>query len=637
MLHIKELTYGIGGRPLFSGASAHISRGQRVGLVGMNGAGKTTLFRLIAGDLEPDGGSVRVTGRARLGHISQEAPAGENSLIETVFAADQELSTLESAANAETDPQHIAEIHTRLADIGAHTAQSRAATILAGLGFDEAVQQHRCKEFSGGWRMRVALAGILFARPDLLLLDEPTNHLDLEASVWLEDYLSRFLGTLVVISHDRDLLNRVVEHILYLEDGRLTMYVGGYDRFKQALNEKRSRDKALREKQIKERAHIQAFVDRFRYKATKARQAQSRLKVLARMEPIANAVEQRTTSFQFPKPSKLAPPVLTMEDAVAGYTGRTVLKELNLQIDPDDRIALLGANGNGKSTLMKLLSGRLSPTAGEIKHSNNLQIGYFAQHQSDELNETETPYELLSRSMENTNTRDENVRAQLGRFGFEAAHVDTEIGSLSGGEKSRLLFCLMSTKSPQLLLLDEPTNHLDMDARDALVHALNEFPGAIILVSHDPHTIDLVADRLWLVDGGTCHTFDGDMEDYRNLLLNNKSVKRANEKTDTTSGAPRGRTVRKEKRRKKAAAREGTAALRKSIKDSENRIGELNTRITSLESELAQPEIYEGATSNMVTLSEKLSDAKKEMKTEEVRWMDSEKTLAIIVANNAED
>ena len=635
MLHIKELTYRIGGRPLFSGTSAHIPRGQRVGLVGMNGAGKTTLFRLIAGDLEPDGGSVRVTGRARLGHIAQEAPAGEDSLIETVFAADQELSTLESAANAETDPQHIAEIHTRLADIGAHTAQSRAATILAGLGFDEAAQQRRCKDFSGGWRMRVALAGTLFARPDLLLLDEPTNHLDLEASVWLEDYLSRFLGTLVIISHDRDLLNRVVGHILYLEDGRLTMYVGGYDRFKQTLNEKRSRDKALREKQIKERAHIQAFVDRFRYKATKARQAQSRLKVLTRMEPIANAVEQRTISFQFPRPSKLAPPMLTMEDTVAGYTGRTVLKELNLQIDPDDRIALLGANGNGKSTLMKLLSGRLSPTAGEIKRSNNLQIGYFAQHQSDELNETETPYELLSRSMENT--RVENVRAQLGRFGFEAAHVDTEIGSLSGGEKSRLLFCLMTTNSPQLLLLDEPTNHLDMDARDALVHALNEFPGAVILVSHDPHTIGLVADRLWLVDGGTCHTFDGDMEDYRNLLLNNKRVRRASERTNTESGATRGSTVRKEKRRKKAAAREGTTALRKSIKDSENRIETLGNQITSLESELARPEIYEGTTANMVAISEKLSDAKKEMKKEEARWMDAEKTLTIVVASSAED
>jgi len=327
--------------------------------------------------------------------------------------------------------------------------------------------------------------------------------------------------------------------------------------------------------------------------------------------------------------------MLTMEDTVAGYTGRTVLKELNLQIDPDDRIALLGANGNGKSTLMKLLSGRLSPTAGEIKRSNNLQIGYFAQHQSDELNETETPYELLSRSMENT--RVENVRAQLGRFGFEAAHVDTEIGSLSGGEKSRLLFCLMTTNSPQLLLLDEPTNHLDMDARDALVHALNEFPGAVILVSHDPHTIGLVADRLWLVDGGTCHTFDGDMEDYRNLLLNNKRVRRASERTNTESGATRGPTVRKEKRRKKAAAREGTTALRKSIKDSENRIETLGNQITSLESELARPEIYEGTTANMVAISEKLSDAKKEMKKEEARWMDAEKTLAIVVASSAED
>ena len=623
MLQIKDLTYRIGGRTLFSDANAQITKGQRVGLVGMNGSGKTTLFRIIASALEPDSGNIHLSPRTRLGHIKQEAPAGETSLIKTVLAADDELSKLEAAAKKETDPQRIAETHTRLADISAHTAHSRAATILAGLGFDEAAQQRSCSEFSGGWRMRIALAGTLFARPDLLLLDEPTNHLDLEATVWLEDYLSRFAGTLIIISHDRNLLNKAVGHILNLENGKLNMFVGGYDSFKHTLNEQKSHNQALREKQIKERAHIQAFVDRFRYKATKARQAQSRLKHLARMEPISNAVEHRTIPFHFPTPSELAPPVLTMDDTAVGYHGRTVLQNLNLQIDPDDRIALLGANGNGKSTLIKLLSGQLQPVAGQITRSKTLEIGYFAQHQSEELIATETAYELLSRSMESRS--DEKTRAQLGRFGFETTHADTKIGSLSGGEKARLLFCLMSTTSPQLLLLDEPTNHLDADARDALIHALTEFPGAVVLVSHDPHTIDLVADRLWLVDKGTCRTFDGDVNDYRNFLL----TKQVKQEENTSSGEKgKKRWDRKEARRKRAATRKSTSALRKSAKNSEDRIEALNKRIVALETKLALPETYEGATADLLTLAESLTNIKKEMKKEESRWLATEEELA---------
>lgn len=632
MLHIKELTYRIGGRELFSGTSAHIPKGHRVGLVGANGAGKTTLFRIIIGELEPEGGSLHISGRARLGHVAQEAPGGEDSLIDTVLAADQELSALEFAANVETDPQRIAEIHTRLFDIDSHTARSRAATILSGLGFDDDAQQRRCSEFSGGWRMRVALAATLFAQPNLLLLDEPTNHLDLEASIWLEEYLARFPGTLIIISHDRDLLNGAVGHILYLNGGRLTMYLGGYDRFKEALKEKKLHDKLLRDKQSKERAHIQSFVDRFRYKATKARQAQSRLKVLARMEPISNAVEQRTISFRFPKPNQLSPPILTMENTATGYTGMTVLTGLNLEINPDDRIALLGANGNGKSTFLKLLSGRLRPTNGKMTRSNNLRVGYFAQHQTEELNDSETPYQALSRSVHNGN--DQKVRGQLARFGFESIDVHTKISSLSGGEKSRLLFCLMSVSSPQLLLLDEPTNHLDMDARDSLVHALTEFPGAVIIVSHDPYIIGLVAEHLWLIDRGTCRPFDGDVKDYRNLLLNTQHAKYDGE---PKNGTPPTRTVytgRREQRRERALERERTSDLRKSIKDTEIRMETLNKRITSLELELALPEIYEGDTSDMLALSEELIDVKKEMKQEESRWLKKEEALAISKTNN---
>ena len=610
MLHIKELTYRIGGRELFSATGAHIPKGHRVGLVGANGAGKTTLFRLIIGELEPDEGSLHISGRARLGHVAQEAPGGEDSLIDTVLAADQELSALEFAANVETDPQRIAEIHTRLSDIDSHTARSRAAIILSGLGFDDDAQQRRCNEFSGGWRMRVALAASLFAQPDLLLLDEPTNHLDLEASIWLEDYLARFPGTLIIISHDRDLLNGVVRQILHLNGGRLTMYLGGYDRFKEALEEKRSHDKRLRDKQSKERAHIQSFVDRFRYKATKARQAQSRLKVLARMEPISNAVEQRTIPFRFPKPNQLSPPILTMENTATGYTGMTVLTGLNLQINPDDRIALLGANGNGKSTFLKLLSGRILPTNGKMSRPNNLRIGYFAQHQTEELNSSETPYQALSRSVHNGSN--ETIRGQLARFGFESIDVDTKISSLSGGEKSRLLFCLMSASSPQLLLLDEPTNHLDMDARESLVHALTEFPGAVIIVSHDPYIIGLVAEHLWLIDRGTCRPFDGDVGDYRNFLLKTQQPKYDGE---PENGAPQTRTVytgRREKRRERALERERTSDLRKSIKETEIRMETLNKRITSLELELARPEVYEGDTSDMLALSEELIDLKKD-------------------------
>jgi len=643
MLHINDLTYRIGGRELFSEASAHVPKGHRVGLVGPNGAGKTTLFRLIAGDLAADGGSIRMAGRARLGQVAQEAPGGSASLIDTVLAVDEELAALEAEAETVTDPHRIGEVHTRLADIGAHTARARAAVILAGLGFNETEQQRPCEDFSGGWRMRVALAGTLFARPDLLLLDEPTNHLDLEASLWLEGYLASFPGTLLIISHDRDLLNRAVDHIIHLDGGKLTAYTGGYDRFVRTRAEAQANQAAQREKQLKERAHIQSFVDRFRAKATKARQAQSRIKMLARMEPIADAVNQRTTRFHFPSPGELAPPVMTMEGAAAGYDGKIILADLNLRLDQDDRIALLGANGNGKSTLVKLLGGRLKPMAGEVRLSRGLRIGYFAQHQAEELNMSETPYQMLSRLMEGE--RESKVRGQLGRFGFQAGRGETVIGSLSGGEKARLLFCLMSTQAPHLLLLDEPTNHLDVDAREALVLALNEFEGAVVLVSHDAHTIELVADRLWLVSDGGCAVYDGDMADYRKLLLSSGRARRASEKAnaraievaagdgDAGAGqkpdapAPRPRGDRKAERRARAAARQGTTDLRRAVKTAEASMEKLAARVAALEAELANPSAYAGSTAEMLVITDKLAEAKRALQAEEARWLKAEEAL----------
>ena len=627
MLHINDLSYRIGGRLLFDGASVHVPKSHKVGLVGPNGAGKTTLFRLITGSLASDGGSISVAGRTRIGQVAQEAPSGSESLLDTVLAADVEMAALTAEAETAEDPHRIAEIHTRLTDMGAHAAPARAAAILGGLGFDEAAQARPCTSFSGGWRMRVALAGALFARPDLLLLDEPTNHLDLEATLWLETYLVQWPGTMIVISHDRDLLNRVAGGIVHLEGGKLTRYEGNYDRFERTRREHLIRQTSLQRRQIEEQKRIQSFIDRFRAKASKARQAQSRIKMLARMEPVVSIVEARTTTFRFPDPTPLPPPIVALDEVTAGYDGKPVLKDLTLRIDMDDRIALLGANGNGKSTLVKVLADRLAPMAGTLRRSGKLKVGYFAQHQAEELDLAGTPLTELARRMPAAN--EGRVRAHLGQFGFGADKAETRVGDLSGGEKARLLFCRMSLEAPHLLLLDEPTNHLDVDAREALARALNEFEGAVILVSHDAHLIELVAERLWLVADHNCKPFDGDLSDYRRRLLDEARQRRRSGRAERADGpGADGRPDRRAGRQSRADERARTADLKRRARTAEALLEKLTSEKRTIEGKLADPALYGQGGEELKSLTLQLGDIRRALAEAERRWIEAEEQLS---------
>ena len=623
MLQIENLTYRIAGRVLLEGASLMLPAGHHAGLVGRNGSGKSTLLKLITGELHADNGTISLPNNTRIGVVAQEAPGGPDSLIDTVLRADEERTALLHEAETAHDPHRIAEIHTRLADIESHRAPARAAEILAGLGFSAEQQLRPCSEFSGGWRMRVALAAALFAEPDLLLLDEPTNHLDLEAALWLESFLQKYPSTLLIVSHDRDLLNKVVEKIVHLEAGKLNVYGGGYDTFERTRALKIANIAAAQKKQLAQRQHMQAFIDRFRYKASKARQAQSRLKALARMEPIVSVAEERTVEFEFPQPDELAPPIVTIDKLAVGYeAGKPVLSNLNLRLDMDDRVALLGANGNGKSTLAKLLSNRLKPMHGTFRKSPKLRVGYFAQHQTDELDLDATPLQILGRMAPLLN--EQKLRAHLGRFGFEQDKALTKAGSLSGGEKARLLFALMSREAPHLLILDEPTNHLDVDARQALIQAIGAYEGAVLLISHDPHLIELCADRLWLVSGGTVRSFDGDLDDYREQLFAERRARPEGERQGNGAAAA-GHTAagRKELRRAAAEERAQNAQRKKDAQDTERRLAALNKKKAAMEALLADPEIYNGPTAKLMELQVRYSDLKKEIAKTEDAWLEA--------------
>ncbi len=532
MLFINNLTFRIAGRTLLENASISINAGQKVGLVGPNGTGKSTLFKLISGEYQADTGDITVIKGASLGMVRQDLPEDDTPVIDVLLATDTERASLFTEAETCEDPDRIGYIYTRLEEIGAYDAPARAATILSGLGFSEAAQNSPISDFSGGWRMRVALAAVLFCQPNLLLLDEPTNHLDFEAMVWLENYLMKFTETLVIISHDRDILNKTVTHIAHLENKKLTLYTGTYDEFERKRAEKLLGQQALHEKQMAQKAHMQKFIDRFGATASKARQAQSRLKAIQKMDIVDAVMADRVTAFEFPEPDQQKSPMLVLEHVEVGYeVGKPVLKRLDLRIDADDRIALLGANGNGKSTLVKLLSGRLQPLSGQIHKSSKLRVGYFAQFQTDELDVLQTPFEVMKDAMPK-GTAESKIRAALSKFGFDKHKADTVVGDLSGGEKARLLFCLMSFDAPHIMLLDEPTNHLDMDAREALMQALNNYKGAVILVSHDPHLVDSVVDRLWLVADGTCKPYNDDLEAYRKLVVAQRKKEREETKKE---------------------------------------------------------------------------------------------------------
>ncbi|HLW26588.1 MAG TPA: ABC-F family ATP-binding cassette domain-containing protein [Kiloniellales bacterium] len=623
MLQINNLLYRVEGRALFQQASATINRGWRVGLVGRNGTGKSTLLKLIMGQLSPDEGSVEIIGRQRIGTVAQEAPGGERSLVDTVLAADTERAALLQEAETATDPTRIAEIHDRLATIRAETAPARAARILAGLGFDEEAQQRPCASFSGGWRMRVALAALLFVEPDILLLDEPTNHLDLEASLWLEGHLASYPGTLLLVSHDRDLLNRAVDRILHLEGRKLTLYGGNYDTFERTRRERLEHEAAQNARIEAQRKHIQTFVDRFRYKASKARQAQSRMKMLEKLQPSVTLVEDASLALNFPAPEPLAPPILQLEQAAVGYEpGRPILRGLNLRLDMDDRIALLGANGNGKSTLARLLAGKLEPQEGACRRDRKLRIGYFAQDQAEALDLSLSAMDNLARHMPEAAAH--QLRDHLARFGLGGDRATTKAGDLSGGEKARLLFSIISRNAPHLLILDEPTNHLDIDARDALVQALGAYEGAVVLVSHDPRLVELVADRLWLVQDGRVRSFDGDMNDYRQLLLEQRRAERRelrNEKPKES--APN----RKDQRRAAAEIRAATANLRKAAQQAERRLEQLARDRAAVEAELADPELYEKTSARIPQLQKRLGELDKEIAAAEAAWLEAEEAI----------
>ncbi len=592
MLHINDLTYRIEGRVLIDGATVGLPTGHKVGLVGRNGVGKTTLLKIISGDLAPDAGSITVPRSARIGHVAQEAPGGEVSLIDWVLAADTERAQLLDEAEHAHDAHRIAEIHERLNDIGAHAAPARAAQILAGLGFDENAQQRPCGTLSGGWRMRVALAAILFLEPDVLLLDEPTNYLDLEGTLWLENYLRTYPHTILIVSHDRELLNGAVNSILHLERGKLTLYSGGYDDFEEARREKQRLELKLKKKQDEERRRIQAFIDRFKAKATKAAQAQSRIKALAKMQPIAAQLEDRVAPFHLPQPAKpLASPLLRLEDAAVGYAPNSpVLQDLSLRIDQDDRIALLGQNGNGKSTFAKLIAGKIKPLSGKVYGAKRVDVGYFAQHQLDELNPQATPYDYILKLM--PDATEAQRRTRLGTYGFGADNADTKCTNLSGGEKARLLLALATFRGPHILILDEPSNHLDIDSREALVHALTEYEGALILISHDRHLVEACADRLWVVRNGTVTNYDGDIGSYRTEILAERGAgtRQRSKANDLGISA---RKARAEQRRASANRRAGLAPLKKEMQMAEKTIERITGEIAKIDKLLADPTLYE--------------------------------------------
>jgi ATP-binding cassette subfamily F protein 3 len=623
MLNLTDITVRLGGRTIIDGATAKLPPRSRVGLIGRNGAGKTTMVRVIAGMLEPDSGSVDMPRGSRLGYIAQEAPAGTATPFETVLAADTERAALMHESETSHDPDRLGEIHERLNAIDAHTAPSRAARILVGLGFDEEAQHRPLDSFSGGWRMRVALASLLFSQPDLLLLDEPSNHLDLEAVLWLEDFLKSYPATIVLVSHERDFLNNVVDHILHLERGKTWLYPGGYDAFERQRAERQAQAASARAKQQAEREKLQDYIARNSARASTAKQAQSRAKALARMQPIAEIVDDPSLSFDFPNPGELRPPLITLDMAAVGYGETPVLKKLNLRLDPDDRIALLGRNGNGKTTLARLLAAQLAPMEGGMTATGKMKVGYFTQYQVEELDSGDTPLQHMTRVMKGATPG--AVRAQLGRFGFSGDKATTMVGKLSGGERARLALALITREAPHLLILDEPTNHLDVDAREALVQALNAYSGAVVIVSHDRHMLEMSADRLVLVDNGTASDFDGNLDDYIAFVL---------AKDAGSEGSSEAKISRKDARRAAAEAREQSQGLRRAAKAAEAELARLTEQRSVIDRAMFDPSSASPdlAKLTMTALMKHRAEVEAKIEAAEAAWLEASEKLEAVAA-----
>ncbi len=579
MINFKNIYFSIGGVPLFENASGFVPTGHKVGVVGRNGTGKSTLFKLILNEIILDGGVIEVPKNYKIGYVSQEAPSTEVTLLETVLEADIERSKLLHNAQIEKDPNRIAEIHNRLSDINAYSAEARASSILNGLGFSKEDLIRPCFSFSGGWRMRVALASVLFSNPELLLLDEPTNYLDFEGSVWLENYLQKFKNTALVISHDRNLLNKSVTSILHLSQKKLNFYNGNYDFFDNERRVQLEQKISQKNKQDAQRAHLESFIDRFKAKASKAKQAQSRIKILEKMKPIIIEENQKVVTFNFEKNTKFSPPLITIEQASVGYNNIPILKNINLSIDPDDRIGLLGVNGEGKSTFSKLIAKRLNSMKGKLNYPNKLKIGYFAQHQLDELRLNETPFEHLYSKLDNEVPS--KIRARLGSVGFTQDTMDIEVKRLSGGQKARLLLLLVIIEKPDLIILDEPTNHLDIESREALIMALNDYTGSLILVSHDAFLLERLVDRLLIIKDGNVSEFLGDIHEYKKIVLNNNTIKGKHEEVSSKN------TVNNQSKTSKAKD------LKKRLTNCENKILKYEKQKSILEHEMLLENFYE--------------------------------------------
>ena len=617
MLNINAITVRLGGRTILDRATAAIPPGAHVGLIGRNGAGKSTLMKVMIGQLEADGGEIEMPRRTRLGYIAQEAPSGTATPFETVLAADKERAALMDEAEHCADPHRLGDLHERLLAIDAWGAPGRAARILLGLGFDEAMQAEPLDSYSGGWKMRVALASLLFSEPDVLLLDEPSNHLDLEATLWLENFLQNYRGTLVVISHERDLLNNVVDTILHLEGGKIALYTGGYDSFERQRAERAAQIAAAQASQNAQRARLQDYIARNSARASTAKQAQSRAKMLAKMQPIAALADDPSLSFDFPSPTELKPPLITLDMASVGYAADTpVLQKLNLRIDPDDRIALLGRNGNGKTTLARLLAAQLAPMAGEVHASGKMRVGYFTQYQVEELHGDDTPLQHMTRAM--TGKTPGAVRAQLGRFGFSGDKATTLVGKLSGGERARLALALITREAPHLLILDEPTNHLDVDSREALVQALNGYDGAVILVSHDRHMVELTADRLVLVEHGGATEYAGSIDDYIDFVLG-----RNQPRLEAKAKQPKG------DRKAVAEAREEAKALKKAAAEAEAISARLAAQCSALDQAMFDPAgaAPDLAALPMTELGRRRAKLAAELEAAEARWLEASEKL----------